>query len=170
MAPDLLKRPELGKFYETAMRQLTRFHKLLDHVAHGPVWKSTLQVYNFFGTGGAYIWGRVAYYLRIKHRDYGWFKPSAWALQTLGTIGRLFPPFMCVFFVFALVRVRRDVDKSTQGRPFSLYFKSITFRMWNALRAIPGLVWGAIPRGGRGLPPPAPARELPESAVRRTPG
>jgi hypothetical protein len=170
MAPDLIERPELGAFYERSMRQLTRFHKLLDYVAHGPVWKSTLQVYRFFGTGGSYIWGRVANYLRIKDRDYGWFRPSAWGLELLGTIGRLVPAFMCVFFVFALVRSRLDVDRSRQGRPFALYFRSISFRVWNVMRSLPHLVWGLIPRGVRAPSEPARALAPAKSAAPRTPG
>lgn len=165
MCKRLIEKPELGAFYERSMKQLLHFHYLLDEVAHGPIWKSSFQVYHFFGKGGALIWSRLSDYLRIRDDDYGWFRPSAWLLHALEKLGRNFPPFMVVFFVFALLRSRLDVERSVQGRPFPFYLSSITFRVWNILRGIPFMLWAAVPR--RTLPPgpegPAPiASTFPE--------
>ncbi len=146
MAPRLLEKPELGKFYEQAMRQLLPFHRLLDGVARGPLWKSSWHAYRFFSTGGAYIWGRLAYYLRINDDDYGWFRPSAWLLAALSALGGLFWPFMMIFFVLALARVRLAPDRKRQATHFPLYFSSVSFRLWNVVRAVPTLSWAAIPR------------------------
>ena len=149
MAHRLIENPELGKFYEKSMRQLTHFHRLLDHVAHGPIWKSSWQVYHFFGKGGSLIWSRIADYFRIRDDDYGWFRPSSWLLNSLELVGRKFPPFMVMFFVFALVRNRLDVHRERQGLPFPLYNRSIPFRLWNAIRWLPDFLWGLLPRRRR---------------------
>jgi flavin-dependent dehydrogenase len=146
MAKRLIEKPELGAFYQKSMYSLLHFHKLLDDVAHGPIWTSSFQVYRFFGKAGAFIWSRIADYLRIRDDDYGWFRPSAWFLNALEICGRRFPPFMVFFFVFALVRSRLDVDRTRQGRAWPMYFKSITFRLWNALRFVPHLLWASVPR------------------------
>lgn len=153
MGKRLIERPELGKFYENAMRPLLRFHKILDQVARGPLWKSSLQVYHFFGRGGALIWGRIADYLRIRDDDYGWFRPTSWVLKTLEWIGWHFSPAMIVFCVAALVHSRLDVQREEQGRRWLLYSQSIIFRALNILRFVPHLLWAAIPR--RLLPPPS---------------
>ena len=116
MAPRLLDEPELGRFYDASMRQLLPFHQLLDGVARGPLWRSSLHAYRFFSTGGAYIWGRLAYYLRMVDDDYGWFRPSAWALRLLSFLGSACWPFMTLFFVLALARIRIEPDRPRQAR------------------------------------------------------
>jgi flavin-dependent dehydrogenase len=153
MAKRLVERPEMGEFYQRSMRSLLRFHQILDEVARGPIWKSSFQVYRFFGRGGALIWGRVADYLRIRDDDYGWWKPISWLLNALDWVGWRFAPAMVLFFVATIVRSRLDLERQRQGRDWPLYTQSIPFRIWNALRFLPHLLWAAPPR--RRLPRPA---------------
>ena len=158
MAPRLIEDPRLGANYEQALAGLIPFHELLDSLIHGPAYTSSLQVYRFFGSGTAFIWGRLAHYLRIVDGDYGWFRPQFWALMVLSYLGRLVPPVMLFLFAFALVHNRRVPDRKQMGAPLPLYFHSIPFRVWNYVRSLPQILWTAIPRrsASRGEPPALP--------------
>ena len=147
MATRLLEDPSLGKFYDQSMKAMLPFHRLLDDVLHGPMWRSSAHAYRFFAKGSTFILGRVSNYLRIKRGNYGWLSPVNWFLDTLSFIGWLMPPILFVLMGgTALVRSRLSPDRSKQGSPLLLYFWTIPFRLWSFARAVPQFLWSLIPR------------------------
>lgn len=147
MAPLLIEKPELGALYQKWMRRLLPFHELLDKVAHGPVWTSSLQVYRFFSVGSCLIIGRIAPYLRIRNNQYSGLWPTNLLLDTLTFLAWLSPTiFFILFGGMALLRTRLLPDRRTQAAPWFLYFHVIPFRVLNVLLTLPLLLWGLIPR------------------------
>lgn len=152
MAPRLLKEPEMGALYQRWMRRLLPFHFLLDHVARGPVWRSSLQVYRFFSVGSGMIVGRIGPYLRIRNDQYGWYWPTNLILDALTLLAWLTPTlFFLAFGGMALVRSRLRPDRSRQAAPWFLYFHILPFRFLNVLLSVPQFLWSLIPR--RTIPP-----------------
>jgi hypothetical protein len=152
MAPRLIQKPEMGALYQRWMRRLLPFHTLLDQVARGPIWTSSLHVYRFFSVGSCMIIGRIGPYLRIRNNQYGWYWPTNLIIDALTFMAWLSPT---IFFLLcggmALVRSRLRPDRSRQAEPWFMYFHILPFRFLNVLRSLPQFLWSLIPR--RTLPP-----------------
>ncbi|MSP60833.1 MAG: hypothetical protein EXR72_10920 [Myxococcales bacterium] len=148
LAPRLLDRPDLGVWYEKTMRGLIPLHHVWDGLVRGPSFRSSLQVYRFLARGMHFIPRRIASYLRILDDAHGWFRPLGWLLTLVALVGSVVPPVMLFLGGFAVVRTRLAPDRMRQAAAFPLYFHSIVFRVWSLLRAVPHLLWAAIPRRG----------------------
>jgi hypothetical protein len=152
MAPALIENPGLGATYEKYMRGLVKLHRLWDGLVRGPHFRSSIQVYRFLMRGMHFIPSRVAHYLRILDGDHrAWRRPLDWLLLGIATVGSVFPPIMLAFGGLALVRVRLAPDRKRMASRWPLYFNTVPSLVWNALRALPGFLWGLAPR--RTLPP-----------------
>jgi hypothetical protein len=152
MARQLIDDPSLGAVYEKYMRGLVKLHGLWDGLVRGPHFKSSLQVYGFLARGMHFIPRRVAAYLRILDGQYrGGFRPLTWLLMLISTLGAIFPPIMLAFGGLAITRLRLAPDRKSQARRWALYFHPLPSLVWNLLKSVPQILWGAFPR--RTLPP-----------------
>ena len=122
MAARLIKDPSLGRHYQKYMRGLVKLHSLWEKMAHGPHFKSSLQVYGFLARGMHFIPSRIAAYLRILDENYdGWLAPLNWLLEGIALLGSIVPPIMLLFGGLAVVRSRLMVDRSP-GAPLAALF------------------------------------------------